>query len=264
MNLTSFKRKGNLPKKIILSLREKKHLSNIPRSNGLYFQLGLVAVLVIVYSLFQLQFEQKEAVIDKPVINLDLEDNNTPPDFVIEKEIPIPPLDQVNRIHIQDLTSIQIVDDDTDVLPTVIYDSSHVLERTPDITDIDVVVVEDSLEPIPISLVSDLPVYPGCEKFSDKKKQAECMSKKITQHISKEFDTDIAINYGIKGRQRISVTFVIDTQGNVINVKARAPHPQLQKEAIKVLNSLPRMRPARQGYRKVSVTYALPVIFQVE
>jgi len=126
------------------------------------------------------------------------------------------------------------------------------------------VIVVEEVEPIPISLVSDIPVYPGCEKFSEKKKLIECMSKNITKHVIKEFNTDIAIEYGIEGRQKTLVTFVINTKGEVVNVKARAPHPELQKEVIKAVSSLPKMKPAQQGFKKVSVTYALPVIFQVE
>jgi len=168
-----------ITEKIKLSLRDKKHLSNVPRSNGFYFQIGLVAVLVIVFGLFQMKFDKKIVVVAKPVIDMSSEENIDPPNFVIEKEIPEELLEQVNRIHIQELTTIKVVEDDEDVLSTVIYDSSIIVERSPRVVDIKVMVEEDEVEPIPISLVSDMPVYPGCEKFSEKKKQIECMSKNI-------------------------------------------------------------------------------------
>lgn len=251
-------------KKIRLSLREKKHLSNVPRSSGFYFQIGLVVVLVIIFGLFQMKFDKREVVIDKPIIDMSSDDNIEPPDFVIEKEIPEELLEQVRRVHIQELTDIKVVEDDEDVLPIVIYDSSIIVERAPRIVDIKVVVIEEEVEPIPISLVSEVPIYPGCKQFSTKKKKIECMSEKIKKHVIKRFNTDIAIEYGIEGRQKALVTFVVNTKGEVINVKARAPHPELQKEVIKAVRSLPNMKPAQQGFKKVSVTYALPVIFQVE
>lgn len=251
-------------KKIKLSLREKKHLSNVPRGNGLYFLIGLVAVLTIVFALFQMKFEKKEVVVGKPIIEMSSDDYIVPPDFIEEKNIPIELLDEVNRIHIQELTYIKVVDNDEDVLPVVIYDSSVIVERAPRIADIDVELVEETVEPIPISLVSDMPIYPGCEIFSSKQKKLECMSQKINEHINKEFDAGLATEHGIKGRQKILVTFVINTKGEISNVKARAPHPELKKEVVRVVNSLPRMKPAKQGYRKVNVTYSLPVIFVVE
>ena len=78
------------------------------------------------------------------------------------------------------------------------------------------------------------------------------------------FNTEIANEYGLSGRQKVLVTFVINTKGQVVNVRARAAHPELKKEVIKVVSSLPNMKPAKQGFKVVSVTYALPVVFQVE
>lgn len=251
-------------KKIKLSLREKKHLSNVPRSNGFYFQIGLVVVLVLMFGLFQMKFDKKELVIDKPVIDMISEENIDPPDFVIEQEIPVELLEQFHRVHIQELIAIEVVEDDADVLPTVIYDSSIIVRRAPRIADVNVLVIEDEVEPIPVSLVSNVPVFPGCEKFSTKKMKIECMSEKIKKHVIKKFNTDIAIEFGIEGRQKALVTFVVNTNGEVVNVKARAPHPELQKEVVKIVSSLPKMKPAQQGFKHVSVTYALPVIFQVE
>jgi len=250
-------------KKLKTSLREKKHLSNVQRSYGLYFPVGLVSVLLIVFGLFQMKFEKKEVVVRKSIIDMYSDDNIVPPEFIIESEIP-KFLDEVQRIHIQELTTIVVVDDDEDVLPVVIYDSSVIVDRAPRVADIEVEEVEEVVELIPISLVSDVPVYPGCEIFADKKELFDCMSRKINKHINKEFDTEIASEYGITGRQKVLVTFVINTKGQVVNVRARAPHPELKKEAIKVVSSLPNMKPAKQGFRTVSVTYALPVIFQVE
>lgn len=251
-------------KKIKLSLREKKHLSNVPRSSGFYFPMGLVVVLVVVFGLFQIKFDKKEKVIEGVIIPMSSDDEITPPDFVVEKEVPKELLEQVHRIHIQELTTIKMVEDDEDVLPIVIYDSSIIEERAPRIADIKVVLEEEEVEPIPISLVSDMPVYPGCEKISVKKKQMECMSEKIRKHVIKKFNTDIAIEYGIEGKQKALVTFVINIKGEVVDVKARAPHPELRKEVIKAVSSLPKMKPAQQGFKNVSVTYALPVILQVE
>jgi len=251
-------------KKIKLSLREKKHLSNVPRSSGFYFQIGLVVVLVIIFGLFQMKFDKKEVVIDKPVIDVYSEENFDPPDFIVEKEIPEELLEQVRRVHIQELTAIKVVEDDEDVLPIVIYDSSIIVEKSPRVADIKVLVIEEEVEPIPVSLVSNVPVYPGCEKFYIKTKQIECMSQEIKKHVIKNFDTDIAIEYGIEGRLKTLVTFIINTKGEVVGVKARAPHPELQKEVIKVIRSLPKMKPAQQGFKNVSVTYALPIVFQEE
>ena len=90
------------------------------------------------------------------------------------------------------------------------------------------------------------------------------MSQKITKFIKKEFNTKLAGNLGLSGRQRISVIFKIDKNGDVIGVRARAPHPRLEKEAKRVISLLPKMKPGKQRGKAVIVPYSLPIIFQVQ
>jgi hypothetical protein len=57
---------------------------------------------------------------------------------------------------------------------------------------------------------------------------------------------------------------VLNVDGDVVNVRVRAPHPRLEQEAINVVKSLPKMTPGKQRDKAVGVLYALPIIFQVE
>ena len=117
-------------------------------------------------------------------------------------------------------------------------------------------------EDVPFSVIDEVPVYPGCETANNKKK---CMSDKITKYVAKEFNVDLAQDLGLSaGKKRISVQFKIDNHGNVSDVRARAPHPKLQEEAIRVLKGLPKMKPGKQNGRAVNVRYNLPIVFKVE
>ena len=69
-------------------------------------------------------------------------------------------------------------------------------------------------------------------------KKKKCMNQKIAKFIQRKFNQDLAADLGLSGRQRISVIFKIDKRGNVTGVRARAPHPRLQKEAVKVVSLL--------------------------
>ncbi len=88
--------------------------------------------------------------------------------------------------------------------------------------------------------------------------------KKFKKFVQKKFNTDLAGDLGLEGRQRISVQFKIDKNGNVVNVRARAPHPKLEQEAVKVVKALPKMIPGKQRGKAVGVLYSLPILFQVE
>ena len=90
---------------------------------------------------------------------------------------------------------------------------------------------------VPSEVIESVPIFPGCNRGSDKKKR-KCMSEKIAKFVQSKYNTDIAADLGLTGRQRISAIFKIDTLGNITDVRARAPHPQLKDEAIRVINLL--------------------------
>ena len=90
------------------------------------------------------------------------------------------------------------------------------------------------------------------------------MSEKISKFVQRKFNTDLAGDLGLTGRQRISVIFKINKTGDVTGVRARAPHPRLEKEAQRVINLLPKMQPGKQRGVAVTVPYSLPIIFQVQ
>ena len=89
------------------------------------------------------------------------------------------------------------------------------------------------------------PIYPGCEDVLGQKNIKKCLSDSITSFVKKSFKTSLAGNLGLTGRQRINVLFKIDAEGNVTDVEAKAPHPRLYKEAIRVIDKLPKMIPAK-------------------
>ena len=115
---------------------------------------------------------------------------------------------------------------------------------------------------VPSEVIESVPIFPGCNRGSDKKKR-KCMSEKIAKFVQSKYNTDIAADLGLTGRQRISAIFKIDTLGNITGVRARAPHPRLEKEALRVIYLLPKMKPGTQNGKPVIVPYSIPMIFQV-
>ena len=111
-----------------------------------------------------------------------------------------------------------------------------------------------------VDIAETPPTYPGCDRgdFEFKKK---CTSDKIVKFVNKNFDTDIAGRLGLIGMQKIDVVFKIDENGEITAVRSRAPHPALEKEAIRVIKSLPKMNPGYQKGVPVIVPYSLPINF---
>lgn len=90
------------------------------------------------------------------------------------------------------------------------------------------------------------------------------MSEKISKLIRKKFNPDLADGLGLSGKQKIDVQFKIDKTGKVTDIKTRAPHARLEKEAERVINKIPQMTPGRQSNKNVGVICSLPIIFKVQ
>lgn len=71
-----------------------------------------------------------------------------------------------------------------------------------------------------------------------------------------------AVEQGIQGR--VIVRFVIEKDGSVSNPKVvRKIEPILDKEAIRVVESMPKWKAGKQKGQKVPVYFTLPIIFRL-
>jgi len=261
MNLNILKKK-QATKEVALSLREKKHQANLQKNNGLYFQIGLIATLFIMFGVFQLKFTMNPIEIPKPTVDIGEVIRTAPVDYVIEENIVKKVVKQVKQ---KPTETYKEVPDHTEIPP------EEFLPEVPDSPKNNLLVEnvnpdeeEDVIDTVPVSLVSEYPEYPGCDKFSDKKRKFECFQHKIAKHIQRKFDSDIAADNGLSGTQKIYILFTINHEGDIIDIMAKSKHPVLQKEALRAVKSLPKMKPAKQGYKKVNVTYTLPLVFRVD
>ena len=108
--------------------------------------------------------------------------------------------------------------------------------------------------------IDKAPTFPGCES-GDK----DCFSKMVYKHFSREFDADLPNQLGLDaGKKRVFIAFKIDKEGSVVDVKARAPHPKIKSEVLKVMNALPKMIPGEDEGKKVDVKYSIPLTLLVE
>jgi len=117
---------------------------------------------------------------------------------------------------------------------------------------------------VPFFAVDQVPIMEACKDLATNLDRKDCMSKNIAIHVNKNFNTTMAKSLGLEGKQRVSVIFKINTNGDVVNVKARAPHPDLEKEAIRVIKLLPKFQPGIHKGVPVTVPYSLPILFQVK
>lgn len=244
------------------TLKQKGSQVNLKSASTLYFQIGLIIGLLMAY--FALEYT---IVLPKPELStlsttVDLYEKAPESFKVYQEPLPInePEPKFKNKVLNPTLTTIE---NQSPIKESGIVDESF-LDPQPNLNPNDIAVYHVPTEVvIDEAFVQRVPVFPGCERENTNQARKKCFSTKLQKLIQKNFNTDIAQQYGLTGKQNIGVQFEIDTNGNVTQIKARAPHPELQKEAIRVLNKIPTMQPGLQNNNKVTVRYALPIKFEI-
>ena len=71
-----------------------------------------------------------------------------------------------------------------------------------------------------------------------------------------------AMKEGIQGR--VTVRFIVEKDGSISDVKPiLSVHPLLNKEAVRVVESMPKWTPGKQNGKPVRVRFNVPVMFKL-
>lgn len=235
---------------------KKNPKADVGKNSSLYFAVGLALMLFLTKTAIDWKTYDKSDFAYEAVDMDDQLDEEVPITEQIQTPPPPPPPPAAPEV-------IEVVEDEKEVEETVIESTETTQEEEiVEVEEVEVEEVEEDIE-VPFAVIENVPVYPGCEKGNNAAKKA-CMSQKIQKFVQKKFNTELAGDLGLSGKQRISVIFKIDKNGNVTGVRSRAPHPRLEQEAARVINALPKMKPGKQRGKAVIVPYSLPIVFQVQ
>jgi protein TonB len=256
-------------------MNKQKQLPNVKlqKTSVIFMQLGLILALFSVYLIIEHETFYKPYAINVETTNVDPDENPTIRVFEIEKT---PKQKSATKkktkqvIHKQEpkpSETFETVKDEDKRIETAVLDTTEDDQKTEvkitldDIDEVDLIEIPD--EEIPFNAVEFAPEFPGCKGSKEQKKQ--CFSEKVRKIVQRNFNTELAQELGLDaGKKRINVQFVIDKEGNITDIKARAPHKRLEKEAKRVIKLLPKMKAARQGNGFAKVKFGLPILFMVE
>lgn len=85
----------------------------------------------------------------------------------------------------------------------------------------------------------------------------------MLQYIMKNMKyPEQAMKEGIQGR--VAVSFIVEKDGSISDVKPiLSVHPLLNKEAVRVVESMPKWTPGKQNGKPVRVRFNVPVMFKL-
>ena len=86
----------------------------------------------------------------------------------------------------------------------------------------------------------------------------------LMQYLSKNIKyPTIAQENGTQGR--VTVQFVVNKDGSIVDAKVvRSVDPYLDKEALRVINTMPKWKPGMQRGKPVRVKFTVPVMFRLQ
>lgn len=106
-------------------------------------------------------------------------------------------------------------------------------------------------ENIVFDIVEQQPMFPGGQT---------ALMKYLFEHTKYPV---VAQENGVQGR--VTVQFVVEKDGSISDVHVlRGVDPSLDKEAVRVVKSMPRWTPGKQNGINVRVNYRVPVLFRLQ
>lgn len=247
---------------------QKQSQTNVQRdyenhkNSHLFMLLGLALALLTVYVVIEIKTEVKEIAYLPKNDNLLTEEDPIPtivietPKTEVPKTLPtlkVEPVDIIivdNNTHTDDNMVFKPVDD----TPQKSLDDKlkGIVEQ--------IVVEDDTFDFVGIEQV---PIFPGCKGSNEDLRK--CFSEQVNNFVAKNYNPDLAQQLGLDaGIKKIHVQFIVDKKGEISDVKVRAPHTSLAKEAERVVRLLPKMEPGKQNKDDVSVKFQLPITLKVE
>lgn len=104
------------------------------------------------------------------------------------------------------------------------------------------------------------PVWPGCES-NDVAKTDACFAQKLNEHIQKNFRYP-ANAWKNNEQERIVVTFIINTKGEVEITKTEGKNKELVDEAKRNILAIPKMKPGTLAGNPRAIEYTVPFNFK--
>ena len=221
----------------------KADLENKKTTNLL---IGAILTLSVLFIGFEWSERDKQVATDTGLTEIVFEEEIIP---ITEQEQPkqAPPPPEAPKVE----EVLEIMDNDSEVEESTIQASDDT-QAAVEVKYTPVEVEEEEVEEQQIfQVVEEMPEFPGG--------MGECM-KWLGKNI--KYPT-ISQENGVQGR--VIVQFVVNRDGTIVDAKVvRGVDPYLDKEALRVVNQMPKWSPGKQRGKAVRCQFTLPVQFRLQ
>ncbi len=222
---------------------KKSEKASLEKDKIVYVLMGLVFVLSLCY--VALEWTERE------VTKYDVTDT----EFLFEEEVEIQQTSQETPPPppppaVQEVEVLNVVEDNVE---------TESIEVNTEETETEVVIaapveapVEEEEEEVVFVVVESMPEFPGGQ---------QALFKYLSENVKYPV---IAQENGIQGR--VICQFVVNKDGSIVDVEVvrSGGDASLDKEAIRVIKSMPKWKPGKQRGKPVRVKYTVPVNFKLQ
>ena len=223
---------------------KKSEKASLEKDKLIYALMGLVFVLSLVF--VALEWTERE------VTKYEVTDT----EFLFEEEVEIQQTSQETPPPppppaVQEVEVLNVVEDNVE--------TESIEVNTEDDKEAEVVIaapveapVEEEEEEVVFVVVETMPEFPGGQ---------QALFKYLSENVKYPV---IAQENGIQGR--VICQFVVNRDGSIVDVEVvrSGGDPSLDKEAIRVIKSMPKWKPGKQRGKAVRVKYTVPVNFKLQ
>ena len=226
---------------------KKSPKADLEGKRSTWLLVGYVVVLAVLFVSFEWSQRDVEVATDTGIVEQAFEEEIIPITQQIEEVKAPPPPEAPSVAEI-----LTIVDDDADIQETAIASTEFSETEAIEVKHVEVVLEEEEPEEETIfQVVEVMPEFPGG--------MAACL-KYLSQNIKYPV---MARENGIQGR--VIVQFVVNSDGSIVDpMVVRSVDPSLDREALRVIQSMPKWKPGQQRGKAVRVRYTVPVTFKLQ
>ena len=225
---------------------KKSEKASLEGNKLVYMLMGLVLVLSLCY--VALEWTQKEVTTyDQPVDDFGLVEEELDEIQQTQQETPPPPPPPA----VQEVEVLNVVEDNVETESIEVNSEDDEAEEVVIAAPVEAPVEEEE-EEVVFVVVESMPEFPGGQ---------QALFKYLSENVKYPM---IAQENGIQGR--VICQFVVNKDGSIVDVEVvrSGGDPSLDKEAIRVIKSMPKWKPGKQRGKAVRVKYTVPVNFKLQ
>ena len=223
---------------------KKSENASLEKDKLVYVLMGLVFTLSLVY--VALEWTERE------VTKYEVTDT----EFLFEEEVEIQQTSQETPPPppppaVQEVEVLNVVEDNVETESIEVNAEDDKAEEVVIAAPVEAPVEEEE-EEVVFVVVESMPEFPGGQ---------QALFKYLSENVKYPV---IAQENGIQGR--VICQFVVNKDGSIVDVEVvrSGGDPSLDKEAIRVIKSMPKWKPGKQRGKAVRVKYTVPVSFKLQ